>query len=370
MPPRKSRRLVEAEGAASGNSSDAAQLVPMPRSKNEPDRNAGLRLVQLPPELFDAIIENYATLPTTFYYDTADIPLLKYYERTDALTALSQTCSSLRDITLPRLWERLDICRVPEKAHSTWYKYTMLALERKANGIAVSPVRHHVRTLTLLFSKSKPDAALAALWNMLPKLPNLRMIHVINCKTPGFAKSLADVKLELPNVTTLFLPNEASVLQRICPNATHVRCVGGSGSSLVSALTPKTEVFDGMVDWTDTKLVDRLAKKAPNLRTLELRRPVNNGLGIESQNTAPAEWAQAIPKLAPLKKLTELILTFPAADEKPNDAVSVTAARTLLRAGTGVTERKLVVRRVIAPHYTHGAIETDLLHSSNTELFE
>ncbi|KAJ7705567.1 hypothetical protein B0H17DRAFT_670886 [Mycena rosella] len=353
MPSKKSRRL-ENGAAPLEDASNAA--------------NTDLPLADLPPELFDAIIENYSTLPTTFYYDTANIPDLKYYQRTDALTALSQTCRALREITLPRLWARLDICRVPERARATWYKYTMLALERKANGIATSPVRLHVRTLTLLFSKMQPDAALAALWNMLPKLPNLRTIHVINCKTPGFAKSLADAKLELPNVTRLFLPTEASVLQRICPNATHIRCTGGSGMSLLSAVTRKTEVFDGMADWTDPKLVERLVKNAPNLRTLELRRPVNYGLGVHSQNKAPAVWAQIIPKLAPLKNLVELILTFPAADEKPDDAASVAAARGLLRSSSGTAERRLVVRRVIAPHYENGN-EMDVLHSSKTEVF-
>jgi hypothetical protein len=99
----------------------------------------------LPPELFDAIIENYQTLPSTFYYDTFDIPDLKYYERNEVLTALSQTCRALRGLTLPRLWARLDLCRVPERARTTWYKYTMLAIERKAKGIAVSPLRYHVR---------------------------------------------------------------------------------------------------------------------------------------------------------------------------------------------------------------------------------
>ncbi|KAJ6466825.1 hypothetical protein C8R45DRAFT_839033 [Mycena sanguinolenta] len=367
MPPRNTRRRLgsspEDEKSKEFNSPSTT------RSEDECDSNTGLFLVQLPPELFDAIIENYRTLPSPFFYSTHNIPELKYYERNDALTALSQTCRALRDMTLPRLWARLDICRVPERARLTWYKYTMQAIERKANGIAVSPVRHHVRTLTLMFSKSQPDAALAALWNMLSKLPNLRTIQVITCKTPGFAKSLTDSKLELPNVTTLFLPNEASVFQRICPNATHVCSVGGTGASLMSALTEKIEIFDGMVDWTDLKLqVVGLLKHAPNLHTLEFRRPVNAGLGIASQNTAPAEWKQIVPKLAPLKKLTKLILTFPAAEEMPDDAASIEAARTLMRKSVVADERQLVVRRVVAPHYSNQQKE-EVLHSLTTETF-
>ncbi|KAJ7312873.1 hypothetical protein DFH08DRAFT_896079 [Mycena albidolilacea] len=366
MPPRKSRRRLEPPQEE--NTAEEPKITP---KTNTEDPNAGVPLAQLPPELFDAIIETYVTLPPTFYYDTHDIPDSKYYERNDALTALSQTCTALRDITLPRLWARLDICRVPKRAQGTWYKYTMQAIEGKANGIAVSPVRHHVRTLTLMFSKSQPDAPLAALWAMLPKLPNLRTIQVITCKTPGFAKSLADSKLALPNVTTLLIPDQVSALQRICPNATHVRCGGGSGAALISALTNKTEVFDGMVDWKILPLVDRLAKKAPNLRKLELRRPVNSGLGIESQNKVPEEWSKVIPKLALLKKLVELVLTFPAAEDKPGDAALVEAARTLMRDKSAVAgERRLVVRHVVARHYTRREQDEDVVTSCTTETFE
>ncbi|KAJ7233844.1 hypothetical protein B0H12DRAFT_1143349 [Mycena haematopus] len=339
------------------------------RSRDEDDPNASLPLIQLPPELFDAIIENYRTLPSPFYHSThrTSFPEPKYYERNDVLTALSQTCTALRGIILPRLWTRLDICRVPERVRLTWHTYTMQAIERKAAGVAVSPVRHHVRTLTLMFSKSQPEAPLAALWNMLPKLPNLQTIQVITCKTPGFAKSLTDSKLKLPNVTTLFLPTEANVFQRICPNATHVCSVGGTGAArraaLLSALTQKIEVFDGMVDWTDLKLVGRLLKNAPNLCTLELRQPYKWG-----QNTAPAEWKQVIPKLAPLKKLAKLILTFPAAEEGPDDAASIEAARTLMRKSIVADERQLVVRRIVAPHYFNQQKE-EVLHSLTTETF-
>jgi hypothetical protein len=34
-----------------------------------------------------------------------------------------------------------------------------------------------------------------------------------------------------------------------------------------------------------------LIKNAPLLSKIEIRRPVNNGLGILSQNYAPPEWA-------------------------------------------------------------------------------
>ncbi|KAJ7770267.1 hypothetical protein DFH07DRAFT_1058074 [Mycena maculata] len=335
MPPRRSRRLkVSPEGSAAPEVPDA----PKPSPTDEPDPNAGLALVQLPAELFDAIIDNYWTIPPKFYFPSSDVPALKYYERTDALTALSQTCRALRNITLHRLWARLDISRVPERARLSWYKYVMPELQRKANGIVTSPVRHHVRILTLMLSKNS----------------------CYQLQYPGLCE---EAKLELPNVTTLFLRNNVSVFQRICPNAVHIRCVGGSGAAPLSGLTARTERVDGPFDWTDMKLVE-----PPNLRTLGIRTLVHASSIIDE---GPAEWAQAIPKLALLKKLSELILTLPGVDETPNDVASIAATRTLMRTSTVAGERRLVIRRVLAPHFKkYYTIVEDFLHSLTTETFE
>ncbi|KAJ7663862.1 hypothetical protein DFH06DRAFT_1128238 [Mycena polygramma] len=188
-------------------------LIPpqnLSKPRSGPDPNAHLPLIQLPPELFDAIIELYTTLPLTFYHDTQNLPEPQY--------------------------------------------------------------------LGLLTS-------------------------------------------------------EVSGLQRICPNATHVRCIGGTGTTLISALTKKTEVFDGLVDWKDLKFVDRLIKKAPT--QVELRGPVKWGKWLASQNEVPQEWNQVIPKRAALTKLAELTVTFPAAEDKPCDSAVIEAARTLMRAKSG-----------------------------------
>ncbi|KAJ7769683.1 hypothetical protein DFH07DRAFT_938232 [Mycena maculata] len=354
-----------------------APLVPT----SEPNPNAGVPLLQLSTELFDKIFADYSTIPDAFYINTHSLhDLSKFFERTDALTALSQTCRAMRDITLPRLWTRLDICRITDPVQiSQWYEtpIIMAALERKASGIAVSIVRQHVQTLTLLLSSHEPDAPLTALWNMLPKLPNLRKIQLLAsaCGTEVLKKTLGNAKLELPNVTTLFLEDgNAEFFQRICPNTTHIRCVAefveGSGGDLLLALTPKTERLDGMIDWRDLSLVDRLVANAPNLRTLEIRRPVDAELRIFSQDKAPAEWAQMIPKLVSLKHLAELVLTFPGEHEAADDAASIAAARMLMRTSRVAGPRRLVIRCVIAPHYVENDYITDFLQSSTTETFE
>ncbi len=117
-----------------------------------------------------------------------------------------------------------------------------------------------------------------------------------------------------------------------------------------------------------------LVKSAPSsLHTVEIRRPVCEGLGISSQDTAPAEWANIIPKLVQLKSLKTLIVTFPKATEEPmSDQGTVDAAtkvmRTLKRKGE---ETKLIVRRIQAPHYDTGSPkEEDRLVSEEIEIFD
>ena len=94
-----------------------------------------------------------------------------------------------------------------------------------------------------------------------------------------------------------------------------------------------------------------MVKKAPDLRQVEIRRPVCWGLGILSQNAAPQEWSQVIPKLSGLKKLRVIVLSFPGLEETDTDRMSIEAARAVLKNSTLKEERTLVVRRVIAQHY-------------------
>jgi hypothetical protein len=156
MPPKKLRRVQEASPAV--NSSEETHDISNSRRNNEPDKNAGAGLLKLPTELIDAILENYDVKCLSEFYgpDGHRAPNQSFFERTDALTALSQTCIALRNLTLHRLWERLDICRLPkDSSNRLWHQYTMSALERKANGIATSPVRHHVRQVDECFPARK-----------------------------------------------------------------------------------------------------------------------------------------------------------------------------------------------------------------------
>ncbi|PSR71359.1 hypothetical protein PHLCEN_2v12771 [Hermanssonia centrifuga] len=214
-----------------------------------------------------------------------------------------------------------------------------------------------------------------AITTLLSALPALHTIQILSCKIAGDFKN-AVTYLSLPTVHTLIIPTDANALVRACPNVKHVRCAGGHGSALVGSLKgSECETLDGMIDWVkDRKVTERLVKSVPLLHTLEIRRPVNRGLGILSQNTAPAQWAQVIPSLAGLKQLRVLILTFPRRDEVPSDRASIDAARDVLRNSELGGEKKLIIRRIEAPHYENNPPhdpdkDLDLLLSESTEIF-
>ncbi|KAI0072618.1 hypothetical protein K474DRAFT_1686559 [Panus rudis PR-1116 ss-1] len=359
MPPKKAK--TKAKNPEPAEENNAPVVVP--------------RLASLPAELFDEIISYFAVLPLHYYYDTQGFgttPDPRYRERTDVLRALSQTCRALRSVSFPRLWSRLDLCILDEEYQASWYKHAMQEIQCKAKGVISSSkeLRESIRVLTFSLSKSAVKETLPHLTKLLHAVPNLHTIQIVTCKIPGdFGKAVQGV--QFPSVRTVVIPTDCHAILKSCPNATHVRCTLGNGHTLIGSLKHcKCEVLDGMIDWVDPKVMDRLVKVAPNLTRIEIRRPVNWGLGILSQNKAPAEWAQVIPKLSKLSKLRVITLSFPGEEELPSDRVSINAARDVLK-NSKVPEKKLIIRRVLAPHYTRGNDQKeDVVQSCVEEIFE
>ncbi len=97
-------------------------------------------LVKLPPELFDEIISYFPTIPSNFYAAAAPepVPSDEYCERTIVLRALSQSCKALRHVAFTRQWDRLDLCFVPDRVRSVWYKYVNDNIRKKAVGVVSS----------------------------------------------------------------------------------------------------------------------------------------------------------------------------------------------------------------------------------------
>ncbi|THH01966.1 hypothetical protein EW026_g809 [Hermanssonia centrifuga] len=356
MSAKRRKTMSEAELDVSQRDDDASTTS---NASEEITHNNIPPLASIPPELFDEIMSYFPILPLTWYYGTSPtkVPDLRFFERTYILRVLSLTCKALRRITLPRLWSRLDTCCVPENWRRVWYKYVMQALKRKADGVAAADpsLRVHVRTLAIELSKFEYKNILPSIPKLLLSLPSLHTIQILNLSTP-----------------------DAGSLIRACPNVTHVRCAEGTGIALIGALKHcKCEVLDGMIDWVkEPKLMQRLVNSAPKLATLEMRHPVRWGTDPDYLNLstyiAPAKWAQIIPTASGLKNLRTFILTFATAKEAPSDIISVAAAREVLMNSALPVPKKLVVRRILPPHYAELAppyvVVDEELMSSVTEI--
>ncbi|THH31684.1 hypothetical protein EUX98_g2490 [Antrodiella citrinella] len=216
-------------------------------------------------------------------------------------------------------------------------------------------------------SKSQADIAMPALRQLLPALPNLTTIQVLHCNKAGDVGA-AVIGLRLPSVRTVIVPTKCNCILKACPNVTHVRCAGGDGAALISALKfcDDVQILDGMIDWSYKDIMTRLLKNAPKLHTLEIRRPVKS-FRFETRITAPAIWAEVIPQLSKLPELRTIKLSFPGR-ETSSDSASIEAARKVLRNSRVTRERKLIIRRVFAPHNTNSQWE-DVVEDYRQELF-
>jgi hypothetical protein len=115
------------------------------------------------------------------------------------------------------------------------------------------------RYLTFTVAKTKElTAALSAFATVLPLFTHLHTFHIVAVGKASALRNALPKSLSLPKVRTAVVPSNAHWLVRACPNVQHVRCVGGSGKELVSALKGLEHVryFSGYVDWDD-KLAHR-----------------------------------------------------------------------------------------------------------------
>jgi hypothetical protein len=110
--------------------------------------------------------------------------------------------------------------------------------------------------------KPSLSASLSSLASLLslPTLTNLHTIQVIACNSSGsLIAALSSAGVNLPNVHTVIICDKAYGILSCCPNARKVRCISGSGRSVIYALQYcKCEVFEGCVDWLgNPMLMDR-----------------------------------------------------------------------------------------------------------------
>ena len=123
-------------------SKKARLAPPAPTTDNSVPRGVGkCKALDLPAEILLEIISYYPNLPM----DAPEKFLMSWryldasaFERSDAIRALSQTCSSWRAFFWPMLWERIEAGALKGRT-GAWYRKLADALIRKSNGIASNP---------------------------------------------------------------------------------------------------------------------------------------------------------------------------------------------------------------------------------------
>jgi len=72
----------------------------------------------------------------------------------------------------------------------------------------------------------------------------------------------------------------------------------------------------------------------------------------------------AIPKISRLPNLTVVQLTFLGEEILDSDELAIAAARKALLATPAKGKKELLIRRVIAPRYTNGMNEDEVINST------
>ncbi|KIM44352.1 hypothetical protein M413DRAFT_443348 [Hebeloma cylindrosporum] len=254
----------------------AAETLPFP--------NKGSKVLELPVELLMEILSYFGRLPIPL---TADKNLSslgvdterssRYLERTDVLRALSQTCKVWRHLFFPLLWERLEPC-LTHSSGCAWYKLFGESLIRKSSFVCENPaIASHVRSMSVVFSRYSPATVLPACVRAIEALPNLHTLQIVRThdKMANALKEAFDGHV-FPGVRTISLPSHAHHILRCCPEVRKVICnIRMDASTLVSAISNSCKKVEEIQGFRGTeKVMKRLAKAVPNLRSIKFDYPI------------------------------------------------------------------------------------------------
>ncbi|KAJ7622334.1 hypothetical protein FB45DRAFT_1091204 [Roridomyces roridus] len=209
----------------------------------------------LPPELLTEITKYHPELLIDVDARIQGLPPNEF-AGIDTLRALSHTCRSLRQVTLPELWKRVHTitdARKPERSgwqrDDRWFRPHSKMLRRRMIGIEKTPyVAPSVRSLTisLIGCNMYTWEPVAHFVRVLGLLPNLRSLTVLNVLTD--IVDLLDSTFKgrtFPTIETLAIPPIMAALLPYFPNVHTLIPCGNLNATVKEILLSKSrEVYE------------------------------------------------------------------------------------------------------------------------------
>ncbi|KAJ7463037.1 hypothetical protein FB451DRAFT_1266706 [Mycena latifolia] len=278
-------------------------------------------LLKLPTELLCDIV-SYHRDPFTF-----ESPLLRqehgFQDRQDrhqVLRSLSQSCSRLRAIFLPLLWERLD-AEAKFQAHPTESELKTLIFP-------------YIKSVHVSLQHATMETIFAML-EFLGALPNLAALQIYQLPADLMAIMIYAFKgVVIPTVTTLCVPDSSA--PAICssfPNVTSFGCPSIYERSMALAPAkvhfPLLEALAGLR--LSKGLIDTLLRDFPNLRTISV------------SSLIASVSAELLPLLKRFKRLARLSLVHEDSVHSLSLEAVVSSGAAVLRASQSPEPRVLTV---------------------------
>ncbi|KAJ1311876.1 hypothetical protein OPQ81_010335 [Rhizoctonia solani] len=291
MPPRSKKRVKKAPTAASDS---GVEDMPLLNQSSAPSTRVVARgFLALPNELISQIISYFPEIKTahilmnpTFIgrWENAE----NYFERFNVLRALSQLCRLAREIYLPLLWERFQVCLITN-TKGQWFRSIGQAMERKSKGLLKS--KHlwpYVKVVTVTLTRFQTSSVLPPFVKLLGALPNVHTLEIPHAHSEMTAALKEAFEGNIfPSIERVILPTCAHEILRCCPEVREVTCNEDDGGRLVSALVyngcKKLEVLRGIS--AGPMLMKRLSAASPPLRCVGIAK-IRWPRSIE--NTIPA----------------------------------------------------------------------------------
>ncbi|KAF8679434.1 hypothetical protein RHS04_04813 [Rhizoctonia solani] len=276
MPPKRTKRVKIAP--ASVSESGFKNLPVLDHTFASSTTTASQGFLAIPNELVSQILSYYPEIKTihilmnpTFIGNWKDAE--NYFVRFDVLRSLSQLCRLARDIYLPLLWERFQVC-LTTNVEGQWFRSIGQTMERKSKGMLRN--KHlwpYVKVVTVTLTRFQTSKVLPPFVKLLRALPNVHTLEIPHAHSAmtGALKQAFEGKT-FPTIQRIILPTCAHEILRCCPEIREVTCNEDDGGRLIGALVQngckKLEVLRGVSP--GPVLMKRFSAAGPPLRCISI----------------------------------------------------------------------------------------------------